>query len=150
VDALLDLATAQSLSDPEIPEGLADPFTWVRADVLGYVADILHAQNAKAAIPTLRQEDCDRPEHFREAHRWPDGSKVARLRANLDAMRLGRDMLDARTIYLAQTLEHLLRWSRNRKAAGVRKAIMAMSTRRADTGPLPSVTHFSPFDYPKR
>jgi hypothetical protein len=98
----------------------------------------------------LRPEDCERPDHFRIAHRWPDGSKVARLRGALDGMRLGRDVLDDRTRYLAQTLEQLLRWSRNRKAAGVRKATMATMPRQDNAEPRPGVTHFNPLTFRTR
>jgi hypothetical protein len=67
VDALLDLANAQTVSDPEVPAGLAEPFTKARADVSGFVADIPRAQSAKAAIPTLQPKDCQRADNFRLA-----------------------------------------------------------------------------------
>ena len=152
VDALLAVANLQVVSDADLPATMADEFMKARNNVNGFLVAMDHAKAAKDAIATLRAEDCQRPEHFRQfrlGNRWPNGGTVSRLRATLDAMRLGRDILDARTHALAVTLEQLLRVSRNRKAAGIRKATLTMSPRRDETPREPDV-HFSPFDYPTR
>jgi hypothetical protein len=61
-------------------------------------------------------------------------------------MRLGQDVVDDRTNYLAVTLDALLRWSRTRKAAGVRPPTLA-TTRNTDDRVSDRIAQFNVFDH---
>jgi hypothetical protein len=128
VDALLALANAQNVAGLEIPTELAEPFLRSRECVNGYVAEIARAKSAKEAIAKLTPKDTVRHPQLRGGPFWPESGRVYRVRKDLSAMGLGADRLTDASRALAQSLERLLVFARNTRAAGVRQAAATVRT----------------------